>query len=116
MRLLLSMIVALLTTVVSVHPAKADTTVQVVITDNGFQPGVIRAALDEPLTIRVVNRGRHVHEFGIPDYRIYSANLGPGEVSTISFAPWMPGSFDIISDPSGENRPEFVARLIITQK
>jgi hypothetical protein len=77
-------------------------------------PSLVHGVLNQPLEIRVKNRGSRIHEFAIPDYRIYSANLAPGESSTISFAPWMAGDFTIMSDPSGENRPEFKGTLRVT--
>jgi hypothetical protein len=87
--------------------------VDVIITDHGFRPGNVLAALNQPLQIRVVNQGRKVHQFSIPYYRIYTENLAPGKVSTIGFAPWTSGRFEFISDPSGANKPEFTGWLTV---
>ncbi|MCL6637843.1 MAG: cupredoxin domain-containing protein [Alicyclobacillus sp.] len=98
-------------------PANAATRqVNIQITDRGFQPGQVIAMINQPLHLHVVNRGQRIHQFSIPDYRIYSANLQPGQMTDIEFAPWTPGRFAITSDPSGNNQPEFHGWLIVTDQ
>jgi hypothetical protein len=116
MRAMITSLAACALTCLTSMSALAAPTVQVVVTDNGFQPSLIHGVMNRPLTIRITNRGTRIHEFGIPDYRIYTANLAPGETSTVSFSPWMAGDFQIVSDPSGENRPEFVGILRVTDQ
>lgn len=82
-------------------------TVDVQLTDEGFSPKTVLAALNQPIVIHVVNTGRHTHQFSIPYYRVYSSALAPGGVTTIGFSPWTEGRFEMVSDPSGTNQPEF---------
>lgn len=103
--------IALSLTVPSVHAAPS--TVQLGITDKGFSPDQITAVVDVPLRIHVVNRGSKTHQLSIPYYRIYTSNLKPGASNDVEFTPWQAGRFDITSDPSGSNQPEFTGKLVV---
>ncbi|MCL6452903.1 MAG: cupredoxin domain-containing protein [Alicyclobacillus sp.] len=81
--------------------------VDIQITDTGFQPNQVTATVDQSIRITVANRGTTTHQFSIPYYRIYSENLAPGQTQQIEFSPWQTGSFEMVSDPSGKDRPEF---------
>ncbi|MCL6549089.1 MAG: cupredoxin domain-containing protein [Alicyclobacillus sp.] len=89
-------------------------TAHIAITDQGFRPNRILAVINQPVHIVVVNKGRKVHQFSIPYFRIFTENLKPGQSSDVRFSPWEPGRFDMISDPSGQNRPEFRGDFIVT--
>ncbi|MDQ0189567.1 cupredoxin domain-containing protein [Alicyclobacillus cycloheptanicus] len=91
-------------------------TVNVTITDSGFIPNQVLALVNAPITLNITNQGHQVHEFAIPYYRIYTADLQPGQKSTVSFSPWTAGQFDMISDPSGTNQPEFTGKFIVTDQ
>ncbi len=99
----------------SVFPAEAaPRSITVSITDSGFVPSNVVALINQPVEIQVVNKGHKVHQFSIPYYRIFSRNLEPGGTSTIGFSPWTAGRFEMISDPSGADRPEFIGTFIVT--
>ncbi|MBX5437374.1 MAG: cupredoxin domain-containing protein [Alicyclobacillaceae bacterium] len=89
-------------------------TTHIVITDHGFRPKRVMAVINQPIHIVVVNKGSRVHQFSIPRYYIFTENLKPGQSSDIRFSPWQPGRFDMTSDPSGQNRPEFRGEFIVT--
>lgn len=90
--------------------------VNIVITDHGFQPNHVLALLNQTITLRVVNSGSKVHQFSIPYYYIYSQDLKPGAKTTISFAPWTAGRFDMMSDPTGKDTPEFNGKFTVTDQ
>jgi Cupredoxin-like domain len=87
--------------------------VDVQITDNGFRPVNVLAMMNQPIEIHVTNSGHEHHQFSIPFYRIYSRELAPGSVTDIKFSPWNEGQFDMMSDPSGDNKPEFRGWFIV---
>jgi hypothetical protein len=98
----------------TVYAQAAPRTISVSITDSGFVPSNVVALINQPVQIQVVNKGRKVHQFSIPYYRIFSRNLEPGGTSTIGFSPWTAGRFEMISDPSGADKPEFLGTFIVT--
>ncbi|WDL97863.1 cupredoxin domain-containing protein [Alicyclobacillus sp. ALC3] len=96
------------------NQAAAARVISVTITDSGFNPSQITALLDKPLNLRITNQGRRAHEFAIPDYYIFTQNLAPGASTTVGFTPDKPGQFTIMSDPSGNDNPEFTGKLTVT--
>ncbi|MCF8565294.1 hypothetical protein LLE49_11260 [Alicyclobacillus tolerans] len=56
-----------------------------------------------------------MHQFSIAYYRIYTRNLSPGEASDIEFSPWTSGSFEVVSDPSGNNDAELKAQFVVSK-
>lgn len=96
-----------------VASAKSGRVVNIQLTDRGFTPSNVVAALDQPIEIHVINSGHHHHQFSIPYYRIYSRDLPPGGVTDIGFSPWSAGEFDMTSDPTGSERPEFTGHFIV---
>jgi hypothetical protein len=95
------------------HAEAKGRTIEIVIDDHGFSPKQITSPLDQPVHLKILNKGKQIHEYAIPDYRIYSRNLGPGESSDIEFSPWQAGSFVMYSDPSADQAPEFSGRFIV---
>ncbi len=89
--------------------------VNVQITDHGFSPRVVLVALNRPVQIHVVNNGHQTHQFSIPYYRIFSSDLAPGGVTNIGFSPWTEGKFQMMSDPSGLNKPEFTGQFVVVE-
>ncbi|KPV43414.1 cupredoxin domain-containing protein [Alicyclobacillus ferrooxydans] len=89
--------------------------VNVQITDHGFSPSVILVALNRPVQIHVVNNGHQNHQFSIPYYRIFSSDLAPGGVTNIGFSPWTEGKFQMMSDPSGLDKPEFTGQFVVVE-
>lgn len=96
------------------NQAAAARVVSVTITDSGFSPSQITTLLDKPLNLRISNQGRRVHEFAIPGYYIFTQNLSAGASTTVGFTPDKPGQFTIMSDPSGNDNPEFTGKLTVT--
>lgn len=90
-----------------------DKVIRIVIRDNGFAPNEITDFIHRPVHLKVMNAGQHMHEFAIPEYRIYTRNLNPGEISDIQFSPWEAGSFVMYSDPIADSHPEFAGRFIV---
>ncbi len=108
---------AFLTALQSISPTVAfakDRSLQISITDHGFVPNSVMTVLNQQVKIHVVNNGRKVHQFSIPYYRIYTEDLNPGQTSDIAFAPWTAGRFDMTSDPSGTDNPEFKGNFNVT--
>ncbi|GMA60277.1 cupredoxin domain-containing protein [Alicyclobacillus fastidiosus] len=93
-----------------------DQNVTVVITDHGFSPNKLTELLHHPVHLHIENKGKELHEFAIPEYRIYTRTLGPGETSDVEFSPWQAGSFVMYSDPKADSHPEFEGRFIVTDK
>lgn len=91
-------------------------TVQVVIRDDGFTPNQILGVIHQPIHLKIQNAGHKIHEFAIPEYRVYTRNLEPGETSDIQFAPWQAGSFVMYSDPAADSHPEFSGRFIVVDE
>src|SRR5579875_3616742 len=86
--------------VAHLSPVEAnDKNVTVVITDHGFSPNKLTEPLHHPVHLHIENTGKEMHEFAIPEYRIYTRTLGPGETSDVEFSPWQAGSFVMYSDP-----------------
>ena len=93
----------------------ATRTVNVSMTDTGFVPTTILTLINQPIQVQVTNRGTKVHQYSIPYYHIYTENLSPGRSSTIVFSPWTAGQFQMMSDPSGQNIPEFSGTFMVTE-
>jgi plastocyanin domain-containing protein len=106
---------ALLTVPTSVTAeANPNRAVEITLKDEGFVPSRVYAAADKAVTLRIVNRGSKTHEFAIPYYYVFTRNLNPGDVSTVSFTPSTAGRFDMVSDPKGNDEPEFKGEFIVT--
>lgn len=90
--------------------------VNVLITDHGFSPNRLIEPLDTPLHLHIQNVGKQQHEFAIPEYRIYTRTLGPGETSDVEFSPWESGTFTMYSDPVADSQPEFTGQFIVKDK
>lgn len=88
--------------------------ITVKITDHGFSPAMIKVRLNQPVTLRIINQGEQTHEWGLPAYRIFTADILPKHSTSVSFSPWIPGSFPIVSETSRENQPEFTAKFIVS--
>lgn len=107
--------ITLSTILTAAPPAQASTrTVQINITDRGFVPSQVVAVINQPITLRITNQGRKVHEFGLPYYRIFTPDIMPGQTSTVSFSPWTAGRFDMVSEPAEVNAPQFSGKFIVT--
>ncbi|MCF8566719.1 cupredoxin domain-containing protein [Alicyclobacillus tolerans] len=91
-------------------------TVYISITDRGFAPNHVLTVANQPVSITVVNNGHQIHQFSIPHYRIYTENLKPGAKSNIQFSPWTVGRFEMMSDPSGKDQPEFTGQFTVTDQ
>ncbi|WAH38807.1 cupredoxin domain-containing protein [Alicyclobacillus dauci] len=91
-------------------------TVKIVIRDNGFAPNQVLGVIHQPIHLVIRNAGHRVHEFAIPEYRIYTRNLGPGETSDVEFSPWQAGSFVMYSDPEADSNPEFSGRFVVVDQ
>jgi heme/copper-type cytochrome/quinol oxidase subunit 2 len=106
-----------ITLMVSMAPAQAASrTISVSITDHGFVPNQIIALVNQPVQVKVTNQGHKVHQFSIPNFRIYTERLSPGQSSTVGFSPWTTGRFQMMSDPSGQGRAEFSGTFIVTDQ
>lgn len=97
-------------------PGARSRDVQIVITDHGFVPDHILALVNQPLHIHVVNHGSKVHQFSIAQYYIYTEDLQPRTSSEIGFTPNLAGRFQMMSDPTGNNAPEFVGWMTVTDQ
>lgn len=95
------------------HQTQTGHIIDINIRDDGFSPNQLIDTIHHPIHLRIHNRGHQVHEFAIPEYRIYTRNLGPGETSDIEFSPWESGSFVMYSDPEADSHPEFAGRFIV---
>ncbi len=84
------------------------------IMDDGFSPKQVVSAVNRQVQIEVYNKGSRTHQFSIPYYRIYTENIKPGGKESISFSPATTGQFQIMSDPSGKNLPEFSGTFVVT--
>ena len=85
--------------------AQAQTTLQVRLHDTGIQPSSFTAISGEPVNITVVNQGKSIHNFVVPDFYIFTQNLKPGEQVKVSFTPDKTGAFPYYSDTGGQPEP-----------
>jgi uncharacterized cupredoxin-like copper-binding protein len=83
------------------------------IDSNGFKPMKLNYKEGEEISLYVINQSDHVHNLIIPDYHIFSANLKPGETTTISFQAVKKGQFGYFSDAPGFPEPGFHGEIIV---
>lgn len=83
-------------------------TIHIHLSDHAITPHIVKVPLNKPIHIVVQNDGRQIHEFAIPEFRIYTRNLMKGETSDIQFEPWEKGTFQMSSDPDGSTNPEYL--------
>lgn len=68
---------------VTLGPADGDA-IAIVAVDNAFEPEAVAAAVDEEITIEVVNEGGTAHNLVIDDLDISTGTLESGEVATVA--------------------------------
>jgi len=83
----------------------AQTTLQVSLQDSSIRPTQIVTAKGEVVSLTVVNQGKKVHNFVVPDFYIFTQNLNPGEQVKLSFTPDKTGAFPYYSDTGGKPEP-----------
>lgn len=83
------------------------------ITDNGFSPSNIAGRLDNPVRIDIHNGGSRIHNFILPAFYIYTANLKANESTWVEFTPDKTGSYRFFSDAGGAPEPGFAGQISI---
>lgn len=74
---------------------------RIVITDHAFNPARITGHLNEPVTITIVNAGTKTHNFILPAFYIFTANLPAHHTTNVGFSPDKAGSYPFFSDTGG---------------
>lgn len=82
-------------------------------TDDAMRPRELRARRDERVAIHFRNAGRRPHNLIIPEFRIVSRVLQPGEENFIEFTANRAGRFPMFSDAPGSIEPGLQAELIV---
>ena len=99
-------------TVLTFVPCAEGATIRtVILRDSGIEPSMIAATKDEPVSLRVINRGKKIHNFVIPDFYIFTQNLSPGQSTSVGFSPEKVGSFRYYSDAPGAEEPGLTGQL-----
>lgn len=86
-------------------PKPAQITIR--ITQSQFVPAEIRVKQGDQVSLLVKNEAKQTHNFIIPEYHIFSANLKPGETTTIQFEAVNGGKFPYFSDTPGFHEPGY---------
>lgn len=77
--------------------------VQMVLTDEGIQPGELRTTVGGRVKIHVRNEGKQEHNLVIPRWGIYPThNLPPGGETYIEFTAGEKGAWEFYSDAPGK--------------
>jgi uncharacterized cupredoxin-like copper-binding protein len=87
--------------------------VTIAIESEGFNPAKLKYTEGEEVSLFVINKAEHVHNLIIPDFHIFSANLKPGESTTISFQAVKKGRFGYFSDAPGFPEPGFHGEIVV---
>lgn len=93
--------------------AAHESSTTITMTDQGFSPSRLDVQNETPVHLHIINEGRRWHQFSIPKFRIYTRNLEPGATSDVEFTPSSSGQFVIMSDPSGNDNPEFYGKITV---
>lgn len=75
------------------------------IRDKSLAPVQLIAVKGESVHLTIVNEGKQVHNFVIPDFYIFTQNMQPGERVQVGFTPDKTGAFPFYSDTGGEPEP-----------
>lgn len=78
---------------------------QIIITDHGFAPDRITGEMNQPVHISIINKGTRVHNFILPAFYIYTANLPPKHSTSVGFSPDKKGVYSFFSDTGGSKEP-----------
>lgn len=92
------------------HPAWAES-YRITITDAEFQPSKIYARVDQRVHITVYNGGTKIHNFILPAFYIFTANLAAKEKTTMEFVPDKRGRYPFFSDAGGEKEPGLLGEI-----
>jgi len=91
-------------------PEQPDT---IMITPVGFLPKQIKYKKGDRVSLRIVNIDKRTHNFVIRDLRIFSANLGPNETTSVSFTASKEGSYSYISNSPGYPEIGYQGQLLV---
>jgi FtsP/CotA-like multicopper oxidase with cupredoxin domain len=83
----------------------------VTLHDSRIEPAVLTARVNQPVRLRVINRGTRVHNLVIKDFYVFSPNLAPGERTELGFTPDRSGAFPYYSDTGGRPEPGLAGTL-----
>lgn len=78
---------------------------RIVVNDHAFSPAHITAHLNQPVTITIVNKGTKTHNFILPAFYIFTANLPAKKTTNVGFSPDKKGSYPFFSDTGGSKEP-----------
>ncbi len=81
------------------------------ITDQGFNPSHIAGRLDSPVRIDIHNSGHKPHNFILPAFYIYTANLKANESTWVEFTPDKTGVYRFFSDAGGRPEPGLAGQI-----
>jgi len=79
--------------------------------DTAFDLETITVKVGEPVTIRLVNEDDMDHQFSVNDLDVHSAQIGPNEVTEVTFTPQRIGDFQFICSYSHHAKLGMVGML-----
>ncbi len=79
--------------------------------DTLFDLDTITVKVGEPVTIRLVNDDDMDHQFSVNDLDVHSAQIGPNEVTEVTFTPQKIGDFQFICSYSHHAKLGMVGTL-----
>jgi plastocyanin len=85
--------------------------IKIEIHKDGFKPAQLNYKEGEEISLYVINKDNVVHNFIVPEFRIFSANLEPGETTTLSFQAIKKGEFGYFSDAPGFPEPDYIGEM-----
>lgn len=102
----------------SASQAAASGSIELVATDEGgqfrFLPDRIQVQPGQTVTLRVVNRGASAHDLAVPDLRVETGQIDPGQEKTLTFtAPSTPGEYRFICTVPGHEQLGMRGTLVV---
>ncbi|GAA4713452.1 cupredoxin domain-containing protein [Brevibacillus fulvus] len=73
----------------------------ITITHSGFLPQNLHCRQGETVSLMITNIDNHVHNFTIPDLRVFSANIQPNQTATLEFKAGQKGTYLFVSNSPG---------------
>lgn len=86
-------------------------TYRIEITDHGFEPARITGIRDQKMRIEIHNAGSKVHNFELPAFYVFTANLRANERTSVEFTPDRTGTFPFFSDAGGAREPGLAGQI-----
>lgn len=85
--------------------------IQMVMTEQGFEPSEIPVRAGQTVRIYLRNAGTKEHNFVVPRFGIRTSNMAPGAENYVEFTPGVKGVWPFFSDAPGPEEPGLAGQL-----